>query len=464
MRFESIVVRVLTLSLFVSGFAEARTTVDSKASFEYGILPQAVGTARKSEGWFGGQVGWKWNSEETDHFRFEAVINAELLGLSPSTSTASSQTLGSQNAKEWNKSGSPHYLEDQDFFFEYRLSRWRASLGARTLRWGVADFYDPLDQVNSRRLERPISSALSKRGEWMLATEWRVNQSGSLALEGFVIPIKRGAILPSQTSAWLPRQLYIPNLPQTEILLPSSLEYSYRDREERDAALRWNYGARILWRPGETEITLQYDEGASSFPAVRPRVSGPIVGISPEGRTVIQADPLIELTEVYYRERHYGASLVRPFGSWLTRVQFGKTEPMFSGRELAQDRGDVSIALEKQLGLGSLGQVTILAQGFKNVLEQPTGGTDIASFSKLFDRAAALGLRFAPRETASFMIGGLKSFSPKGGALILTSLSFDLTSSLAAEIAWTWIEADLDSPIGPFKDNDGGSIKLTAQF
>lgn len=446
--------------------AHAERDISAKASAEYGTIPGAIGNARRNEGWFNGSFGLKWKSETNERLRFESLINADLLILSPSTSNTMSQTLGAPQALEWNKSGSPHFFEDQEFFLEYRLGRSRTSFGSRTLRWGLADFYDPLDQINSRRMERPIQSM--KRGEWMLFSELRGSGSGSgfgaLSFEGFVIPIKRGAILPSQTSAWLPRQLYIPNLPDTEFVLPSSLEYRYLSREEKDAALRWNYGARALWRPDETEVAFQYDEGASSFPSIRPSVSGPLVGIRPDGRRVIEADPLIRLTEVYYRERHYGASLTQPMSSVLTRLQIAKTEPLYAGRELAHDRSDISLALERQFGLGRWGNLTVLLQGFKNLLEDDSGGNDLASFSRLFDRAAAIGFRMAPSETTSFTLGGLRSFATKGGTLIMAGLNFDLSSSVSAEIGWTWIEASLEAPIGPYKDNDGGSLKITASF
>ncbi len=457
----------LFAALCLPTLGHAESSADSKVGLEYGILPSAVGTGRRSEGWLAGESGFKWTSDSNERLRVEALIAAEFLVLSPSVSAASSQILGSSQAGEWNRSGSPHYLEDRDLFVEYQFGRSRnvrASLGSRTLRWGVADFYDPLDQINSRRMERPAQS--SKRGEWMLYSEWREGNStrGALSLETFVIPYKRGSILPSQTSPWLPRQLYVPNRPDAEFILPDSLEYRYGGREDRESALRWNAGARLNWRPGENEVSFQYDEGAAGFPSIRASVTGPLLGIRPDGRRVVQADPLVGLQEVYYRERHYGASIVRPVGSSLLRFQFGKTEPLYGGRALANDRSDFSLAIERQVSLGSFGQLTLLAQGFKNALEDDTGGTDIASFSKFFDRAAALGFRLSPSETTTFMIGALKSLTSKGGTIVQTSFTMDLNSNLAAELGWTWYEASLDSPIGPFKDNDGGSLKITSTF
>lgn len=461
-RLPAFFILALIVGTISNATAHAKLETDSKFWIDYEILPAVIGKGRNSEGWIGFDYGAKLKFESNERLRVEALITGDFLMLSPSTETASSQTLGATQALEWNKSGSPHFFEDRELFAEYRFGRARVSLGSRTLRWGIADFFDPLDQINSRRMEKPAQS--TKRGEWMLFTELRASDKSAVSVEAFLIPVKRGAILPSQTSAWLPRQLYVPYIPDAEFRLPETVEYKYRDREEQDAALRWNAGARILWRPGETEMNFQYDEGASSFPSVRPTISGSLIETRPDGRKVIQADPLVQLTEVYYRERHYGASIVQPLGGTLARLQFGKTEPMYSGRELARDRGDVSLALERQLALGSWGGVTVLAQGFANVLATEAGGTDIASFSKLFDRAAALGLRFAPNETTALTIGALKSLSTKGGTIFLSSLSFDVGASVTAELSWTVYVADLDSPIGPYKDNDGGSVKLTASF
>lgn len=442
--------------------AHAEFESGSRAWLEYAVLPITKGNGRSSEGWLGFEIGGKYKPLSHPRLRFEALIAGDFLMLSPGTTTSSSQTLGATQALEWNKSGSPHFFEDREFFGEYRFGRTRTSLGSRTLRWGIADFFDPLDQINSRRMEKPAQA--TKRGEWMLFTEIRGSDQSPISVEAFFIPVKRGAILPSQTSAWLPRQLYVPFIAEAEFRLPASVEYNYREREERDSALRWNAGARVIWRPSESEVTFQYDEGASSFPAVRPSVGGSLVAIKPNGRRVIEADSLVELTEVYYRERHYGVSLVQPLGANLLRVQFAKTEPMYGGRELARDRGDVALSLERQVGLGSLGGATLLAQTFANVLASESGGTDVASFSKLFDRATALGVRFAPNETTFVSIGALQSFSAKAGTIIMSSIGFDLSSTVTAELGWNFYEADLDSPIGPYKDNDGGSLKVTASF
>ncbi|MDX9731270.1 MAG: hypothetical protein RBT63_05815, partial [Bdellovibrionales bacterium] len=260
-RFAVLLISLLLCPVLCPENGHTRTTVETDVSLQIDSLPQVIGNARRQEAWFQSKFGLKWRPESSARWRFEGLVHLEILALSPTATTARSQTLGSDRAGEWNKSGSPHFLEDQDFFLEHRYGYLRVSVGSKTLRWGISDFFDPLDQINSRRMERPLQAV--KRGEWMLHTDWQHphTMGGTLAIETFVIPSKRGAILPSETSPWLPRELYIPNLPDTEFVLPELLEYRFLGRDVQDAALSWNAGARIVWRPGENEIILQYDEG-----------------------------------------------------------------------------------------------------------------------------------------------------------------------------------------------------------
>jgi hypothetical protein len=185
-----------------------------------------------------------------------------------------------------------------------------------------------------------------------------------------------------------------------------------------------------------------------------------VIALTP--RTRIQADPLIQLTEIYFRERHFGASVTRAFNSLLVRAQVAKTEPLFNGRKLARDRSDFTIGLEY-----GFSNSTLLAQIFFNSLAQNDGGNDLASFSSVFDRATALGWRLSLSETASLMVGAMHSApgaAGKNGTVAIINSAFDISEYLSCELGWTAIEAEPEAPLGPFKENDGGYFKLTASF
>lgn len=429
--------------------SQAETSIDARLGVEGSVLAKPTGASREQEAWLAGAVGGEITPERRRNFKFKLKVVGEFLVTEP-------DGIG------LNRTGSPNFLEDEEAYVEYRRGEFRASAGSKILRWGLVDFFDPLDQLNSRRLERPLRA--QKRGEWMGWFSWeRTSRRGSWGIEGFVVPERRESLLPSVRSPWLPRQLYVPNLPQAEFELPGSLEYRYLPSTERDEARHWNGGARLLWRPGTSELSLQWDQGASGLPALQPTVTGTVVALSP--RTRIRADSLIELREVYYREQHYGATLVQPLpGDFLLRTQIAKTEPLASGRTLARDRADAALAVEKNLGLPGWGSLTIIAQGFRNWLADDSGGNDIASFSTLFDRAIAAGLRWAPSETSSISAGALHSLSATGATVYLASAAWDLSDSLALAFDWTIFSAPPESAIGPFDGNDGGSLSLTSTF
>ncbi|MDZ4081826.1 MAG: hypothetical protein U1E10_02735 [Bdellovibrionales bacterium] len=318
------------LSTIVSASASAaiRWETEGLVDLEARSYPQAIGQARSSEVWTGATLDLDGKFRR---WRIRTVIKGHFL------------TVGKSDPGTINQSGSPHAIEDQELNIEYRYRKHRFRVGTTVLRWGIVDVYDPLDQVNSRRFESPL--ATSKRGDPMLYwTQTSLASNGNAFVsEVFFVPFRRPSLMPSQASAWLPRQIYIPNLPDTEFVLPDALEYKYLGREELNDALHSNFGARLGWRFSESELSLQYDEGASSFPSLRPTVSGSVIALTP--RTRIQADPLIQLTEVYFRERHFGASVTQTFRSLLVRLQIAKTEPLFQGRTLSRDRSDFTMGL-----------------------------------------------------------------------------------------------------------------------
>lgn len=452
---------ILACLIVVSGLPQASEARDWKVEAEGQLglegrfFPDATGQARSSETWISPLLDF-------------SLKNRQLRRWSLSTRVSGQYLVGDEN-RIWNQSGSPHYFEETELALEYRIRRHRFRVGTSTLRWGILDLYDPLDQVNSRRFENPISS--EKRGDLMLL--WQYSKPGrevSANFEAFYIPRKKLSILPSEKSTWLPREVYVPNLSEAEFLLPRELVYQYLGHEELDGSLSHAYGARIVFRADSTETALQYDEGASAFPNVRPEVSGTVVAVPPQSdRTQIQADPLIKLTEVYYRERHFGGSFTKSFATSLLRLQIARTERLYAGRDLARDRTDLTIGYEK-----SIGASTLLAQVYANLLrldvktsDSVESGNDLASMSSLFDRAFALGWRYPLGDSSSLLVGGLYapgSQTDGWTAIGMSSLSLALTDSLTMDFGFNLIESGKRGPLSPFARNDGAQLKLTAIF
>lgn len=418
----------------------ARSDISTSVSprFESGF--QKLGLARQSEFWLQGTIDYE--DKGTGGARRSRWTGR----LSLQYDVLVSDFSGPQRL---NESGSPLFLEDREAYLETSRGLWIWAFGSKLLRYGVLDIYDPLDQVNSRRFENPLSS--DKRGEWMLHVQRRTEQ---LTLEAFLIPEKRSAILPSVKSRWLPRKLYVPALPTSEFVLPENLEYSYNGTNSYNGARQWAYGARIAKRWGETEVSLQYDEGSANFPSLEPQVTGTVVETSPRQRVVV--DPLIQLKTLETRERHFGGSVVTTLFDTLLRLQVAKTEPLYKGREVSRDRVDFGLALEK-----TFGSWTALAQGFYNSLKPKETGNDIAALTGLFDEAISLGVRYGLSETSAITLGVLNSLAHESNRVVLAGYNQDLSDSLQLGFNASLIEGGERSPLGTFDGNDTVSVKLT---
>ncbi len=458
-----LIIQIIFGLLFFSENLEARDwkrgerdwniEADAQLGIEKREFPDVIGKARATETWLTSSMDFSLKNGLFRRWFFSARLVGQFLIDGPSDT--------------WNQSGSSQYLEDQELSLEYSYRGHRFRLGTTSVRWGILDLFDPLDQVNSKRFENPL--APEKRGDPMLL--WMFSSSGqqvSQNFEFFYAPRKRRSILPSETSAWLPRQIYVPNLTDTEFVLPDSLSYKYSGYEELDECLSHIFGVRIVLRQESTEVALQYDEGASAFPNVRPEVTGTIVAVPPQSeRTRIKADPLIRLSEIYYRERHFGGSITTSAGTSLVRLQIAKTERLYGGRGLARDRTDISIGLENAIGKG-----TLLTQLYYNIfrLEQDNAsgaGNDLASMSSLFDRALGLGIRFPFGDSSSLLFGGLYSKGSKDEnwtTIGLSTIALSLTDYLTMNFSLQLIHSGPQGPLAPFANNDGGAIKMIAIF
>lgn len=445
---------LVTCGLPKIGYArEWKVETDGQLSLEERLFPSARGQSRSSETWVAPFLDLSIKNRRLKRWSFSARTSGQFL-IGDETTT-------------WNQSGSPHYFEEQELSLEYRFRRHRVRLGTSTLRWGILDLYDPLDQVNSRRFENPIAS--EKRGDPMLLWQYSMPaRHVSSNFEVFYIPRKKLSILPSERSVWLPRELYVPYLSEAEFLLSRELSYRYLAHEELDSSLSHAFGARVVFRGDTLEAAIQYDEGASAFPNVRPEVTGTVIAVPPQSdRTQIQADPIIKLTEIYYRERHFGGSITKSFSKSLMRVQLARTERLYGGRSLARDRTDLTIGFER-----SVGSSTLLAQTYANLLRlnvenKTESGNDLASMSSLFDTAFAIGWRYPIGDSSSLLLGALYapgSQTEGWTTLAMSNMSLALADSLTLDFGFNLLESGKRGPLSPFAQNDGAQLKLTALF
>lgn len=447
-------------------FATATTEFNSSVSIEAIEYQQQSSHFRTSETWITPSADFFAKFGVREQLRLKLGLHGQLLVVSRAPHSESSGGL------ELNQTGSPRFLEEKEAAVEYRFRRGQISLGSQIVRWGVSDVYDPLDQINARRFERPLDTL--KRSEWMARGSYMLIQrnSFSISAEGLWIPIKKAPLLPSTSSAWLPRDIYIPQDTSGAILeVPESVGYRYRPQRVLNGALENAFGLRLQLKTESTEWSAQYDEGAQGFPTVAVFATGQLVELSPRPR--VRVDSNIDLEAQIRRERRYGLSFVRQFRwlgkEWLTRAQVARTEPIGSIPSTAgsMKRTDWMFGLERSFSSRLLGSITGLMQLFYNSetggeFGNPTSsGNDATSTNQIFDQAASVGARMSLSDTTTLLIGGI--WSPKD-TVFQTQMGIALTDELNLDLSLNLIEANRDSALGAYRNNDSLSARITAFF
>ncbi|HRK07594.1 MAG TPA: hypothetical protein PLZ57_07470 [Pseudobdellovibrionaceae bacterium] len=436
--------------------------VDASVSLSGRVLQMSNTLARDREAWLEAELGFDkalWRKRDSQ-WTFSTRVYA--VGLVGGQSSTASQTLSRSSPRiflDADRSGASEIVDDQELLLSFRRGSWTWRIGSRVWRWGVMDTYDPLDQAQARRYEWPLDSR--KLGERSLSVEW---SSIGGSLEAYWIPAKKFSILPSVDSVWLPRQVFVPRFPGADLELPTQLRYSYREREIRDQAHLHAAGFRGVWRGESLELAIQGERGTPAFPALRPRVTGPVIAVEPRPR--IRVDPDVQLTEIITSETRWGTSVSWAFGESMLRGQVARIEPLGEGRNYFSARTDVGLQLER---LG--GPVTWIAQVFWNASALELAGNDLASASQLFDRALGLLLRWSPRDDLTLQGGGLLSSPPSSSAtqsrvssLALLDLRFEVSDHASWSLSLSGIEAGEQAPLGAFASNDSIQIQYTYQY
>ncbi len=444
------------------GVGGGESEVWAQGSGNLRLSQSANSLARDREAWLEAEFGvdreWRWGRHST----WTGSAKLYAVGLLAGQSSTSSQSLSRASPRVFvdaDRSGASEIVDDQELLLTYRSGAWTWRLGSRVWRWGVMDTFDPLDQAHARRYEWPLESR--KLGERSLSLEWAALRG---SFEAYWIPLKKLSSLPSTDSAWLPRQFFVPRFPGADLELPNQLRYTYREREVRDQAQLHAAGVRAVWRGESLELALQAEQGTPAFPALRPRVTGPVVAVDPRPR--IRVDPDVQLTEIITRETRWGSSLSWAFGDSLLRLQVARTEPLGDGRSFFSTRTDVGLQLER---IGS--SFSWVGQVFWNASALELAGNDLASASQLFDRALSVLMRWSPRDRLSLQGGGLLSSPPSASgsasrvsSLALLDLRYEISDRATWSLLMSGLEAGEQAPLGAFAVNDSVQVQYSYQY
>ena len=354
-----------------------------------------------------------------------------------------------------------YWAELPEAYLQYQDNGFRIQAGYNTFSWGVSDGYNPLDVVSARRYQDPLNQ--EKLGAPSLSMK---KDFDNVSFELIYIPVQRKSILPGVNSRWLPREVLtttsIGNGTQSATLnLPPQLAYQYREDQVRDRALNNNYGVRMQVNglAEGLDVSIEGFEGAATTPAVDVGASGTLTQIQPN--FIIQADPEITLTPVYYRQRVYGATFVYAAFGTIFKFETAFTRLVSSGADLLGNSEAFILGVERPLPIGTRDLTLVLQATHVNHSSPLTNSA--TSLDRIFDRALLLGMRYPASEKLTLLATGLwdLQFHEELGHL---EASYHLTDAWTTALAGDALFGPKDTPLGSYHRNERLMLSFKNSF
>jgi hypothetical protein len=299
-----------------------------------------------------------------------------------------------------NKSEIEKYFWDpQDFYFKFQKNTLQIQAGYNILSWGVTDGYNPVDVVNKKQLFNPLN------GKKLGVLSLLISESLPFFDYDFIyIPQAQGSLLPGEKSRWLPQDVFIPQVPNNDmiLILPKNLIYKYGQRESLNSATENNFALRLQKSISRFDLSLSAFEGLAMNPLIQPQVTGIIQQISP--KTVIQVDPDITLNLKDYRIRQAGFTLVSNQSNFLFKYSTSFTQSLGEDISLPGWTHESVLGLEKSFNLSEGTFVGVLQNSFLRTEKQNDSNL---SFSEIFRNAWMIGGQLSWREIWSGSLMGL---------------------------------------------------------
>lgn len=352
-----------------------------------------------------------------------------------------------------------YYWDFPEAYVQWQQLPLTMQAGLNTYTWGATDGFNPLDVVNPHRYFDPLRSEKIGSPSVLLKRDF---ESG--VMEFIYIPKQRKTSLPGENSRWLPRQIYINDTVATSfgvarIISPTEFRYHYMDANELNQALSHNFGFHVKKQFPGLDLSLVGYQGAASTPVVA--VAALSVVLTSFTTNTLTVNPDIYLRASYYKTRMLGASAVLALGDFLVKGESAYTQPVSQRNDISKHNSENVLGIERMLGVGA-GSLTILAQGTYCDRKDPFDNNS-TSLSRMFDRAAMLGLRWAPTEKFTWMLTGLYDSKYKGD-LVHSDANYTLSDTVKVTAGADILGGIAGTPLGTYRKNSRGMMGLVAHW
>lgn len=349
-----------------------------------------------------------------------------------------------------------YFFDSADSYLSYKTDLFTFKAGSNIFSWGVTDGYNPLDIINSKQYFDPLHSrklgALSLTFSQAFA-EWDY--------ELIYIPQNKGALLPGSQSRWLPREVFVPQVADNDLILnlPEKINYTYSKRKNINHALDNNFALRLQRRGENIDMGLSFYEGVASFPLIQPVVTGNIVQVSP--KTIINVNPDISLNTWNYRIQQSGFTFVSNQMDFLFKAASAYTKNLEKNDSLQAWTHENILALEKTFNIGDdFMLIGVLQYSF--IFSDKENDSNLSAM-EVFRRAAMLGGRISWKEVWNISFLSLYD-------TIHSSTFHELSIGRRFADAWNLnisgniIQGSPQTALGVYDKNDSLSLSLSRSF
>lgn len=341
------------------------------------------------------------------------------------------------------------HFEPKEAFLSFNSQKMTTKFGFFQMKKEGPDIFDPFDyQQPKNYLDLLHPTKLPLQG---VKLEYEVNSYSTL--EATYITQNKTPVLPTINSSWYPRDNKIPTQSDSAILnVPQDVAYKVNSNEPDQGAADHNYIFKARSQTDAFDFVLQIAETLSNSPTITPTLNGTLISTAPIYQ--IQLDNPIELTVLWKKVKNYGFGITKPLNRIKTLAKF------FFNQSISPDEriNSYNFAIEKQFET-----LTLILETSAQSSEGKSTATNAASSNGLFSQAAALGLRYAPTDYFSLVVGGFNDFK-KGSYYFTVNPKVNFTSNFYGEFQIDQIGGRKDSLLWYFDRNDSVSTKLGYLF
>ncbi|WP_413585614.1 hypothetical protein [Bdellovibrio sp. HCB274] len=347
------------------------------------------------------------------------------------------------------------FFEPSEAYVRFQKDVLNISVGYNIVTWGITDGYNPLDMINRRQIYDPIRS--KKLG----APSILISESLKwFDYDLMYMPRARETILPGENSRWLPREVFVPQVPGNDLvlLLPTNLRYTWGNDDILNNALDHNFALRVQKTISIFDLSISGYDGAASAPIVEPQVTGTIIAVSP--KTVIQVDPDVRLDTKQYRIRQGGFSLVSHQWDFLFKYATSYSDNYGDYANLPGWIHENVLGVEKTFNFSDAMLIAIVQYSF---LDTERKNDSNISFTEIFRRAWMAGGRLSWKEVWNASVLGLYD-TVHFSNFVEVTLGRRFFDSWNASLTANFISGDIQNPLGLYSKNDAYLLTVGRSF